>query len=165
MAVAAGSAALAILAPTQTWSQPSYSVTAANACTTCHVEPVGWENPEKKADRRCSLSCASCHVSPTGGGMRDPAGLFFGTQTLPGFGQNAAYDVDNGGGFRLGQGFSGWAPGSTPADSVEDRYGEIEADPTFRAGGDARFMGYFTSDDDAAFFPMQGELYLFAAPS
>jgi hypothetical protein len=163
--IAGGTAALGAVAPTTTFSQPSYSVASANSCNTCHVEPVGWANPDKKADRRCSLSCQSCHISPTGGGMRTPAGLFYGTQTLPGFGQNAAYDEGEHGGFRLGQGFAGWAPGSTAVDGIDDRYGEIEADPTFRAGGDARFMGYFPDSGDSAFFPMQGELYLFAEPA
>lgn len=65
---------------------PLYSVRAASECDTCHVEPVGWKNPAL-AQRQCSLDCNTCHVSPTGGGMREAAGLYFGREALPMFGQ------------------------------------------------------------------------------
>jgi hypothetical protein len=171
---AALAAAVGLAVPGTTLSQPVYSITAANACNSCHIEPSGWQNPDRKADRRCSLSCASCHVSPTGGGMRTPAGLFYGTEFLPAFGRGpsdgteAAKYLQPGapttGRFRLGQGFSGWWPGGIPADQVPDRYGSINPDPTFRAGGDARAMAYVPTGFPAEFFPMQAELYLFAEP-
>lgn len=61
---------------------PQFAVRSARACDTCHVEPIGWENPELAA-RKCTMHCSSCHVDPSGGGMRNESGIYYGRQTLP----------------------------------------------------------------------------------
>jgi len=149
---------------------PIYSVRSANACNTCHVEPDDWANPAVP-DRTCSLDCSTCHVSPTGGGLRTPSGLYYGKEMLPRWGHRPSADApprdsEIAGHFRLGKGFSGWAPGETPSGDVAHRYGGIEPDPVFRGGGDVRLLTYvpFEAERDAAFFPMQAELYLMARP-
>lgn len=159
---------------------PIYSISAGNACDTCHVEPIGWENPETKK-RTCTLSCQGCHVSPVGGAMRTPSGQYFATEFLPQFTAGArpsekvttdpmtrlGEGAPSEGKFRLGKGFAGWWPGTTPPSTISDRYGGIKADPVFKAGGDVRWMFYFPSAysaeeaNDPATFPMQSDLYLF----
>lgn len=42
--------ALFVVTPTDAHATPFYAVQAANACNTCHVEPVGWANPERVLD-------------------------------------------------------------------------------------------------------------------
>lgn len=156
---------------------PLYSVSAVNACDTCHIEPSGWAQPELK-DRRCTLDCSGCHVSPGGGGMRTPSGAYYGREELPTFGTRpgrftdpAAYRPDGHpveGRFRIGEGFAGWWPGPIPAGTIPDRYGQIAPDPKVAVGGDARFMGYVPLGEDAddpAFFPMQASLELMGRPS
>ena len=63
---------------------PQIAVRSADACDTCHVEPIEWQNPELEF-RKCSLNCSTCHVIPTGAGMRNESGLYYGRVTLPMF--------------------------------------------------------------------------------
>lgn len=154
---------------------PLYAVRSVHACDTCHIEPSGWKNPDTKS-RRCSLDCSTCHVSPTGGGMRNPSGRYYGLQTLPMWGPGPGDDTDPSkylpeghpaeGRYRLGEGFSGWWPGELDSTQLEDRYGELEPDPTFRTGFDGRFMSYSTFGEhgDWLLFPMQASLYLMGRP-
>lgn len=154
---------------------PIYATRSAHACTTCHVEPVEWANPEMKK-RKCSLDCAICHVSPTGGGLRTPSGQFYGREVLPRWGnrpsEHATSDdtADTAGYYSLFGGFGGWQAGDTPSEDVDDRYGNIDPDPTFRAGGDVRILTYAAlktqgvDAEKASVFPMQAELYLMGRP-
>ena len=48
---------------------PVYALTSASSCDTCHIEPLGWANPDI-SDRRCTVDCIGCHISPAGGGLR-----------------------------------------------------------------------------------------------
>ena len=120
-------------------ARPIYAVRSVHACNTCHVEPVDWANPEVKK-RKCSLDCAICHVSPTGGGLRTPSGLYYGREVLPRWGhrpsEHATSDdnAETEGYYSVFGGFGGWQAGDTPAQEVEDRYGNIEPNPKFRAG-------------------------------
>ena len=65
---------------------PIYAITSAAACDTCHIEPLGWANPDVSA-RRCTLDCVGCHYSPAGGGLRTPDGQFYGKEVLPMYGE------------------------------------------------------------------------------
>lgn len=154
----------------QAEAQPAYSVRSVAACDTCHVEPTDWANPDVK-DRLCSLNCTTCHVSPAGGGMRTPSGLYYGREAVPMFGHRPSTDAKaapnpTDGGYSLLKGFSGWAPGSTPSATVADRYGKINPNPKFAAGGDLRVMAYvpFGAGDYASVFPMQADLYGMVRP-
>ena len=80
-------AALAALLPsTQASATPFYSVGSGYACNTCHIEPMGWMNPDL-SERRCATDCQGCHISPTRGGGRTPLGLYYGLEVLPQFGR------------------------------------------------------------------------------
>ncbi len=149
-------------------AQPAYSVRSVGECSTCHVEPTDWANPEMK-DRRCSLNCTTCHVSPAGGGLRTSSGNYYGREAVPMFGHRPSSDASpranaTKGGYTFLKGFSGWAPGSTPSSSVADRYGTIDPDPTFSFGADVRAMAYFplAEGDYASVFPMQADVYAMA---
>lgn len=149
-------------------AQPAYAIRSAGECSTCHVEPTDWANPEMK-DRRCSLNCTTCHVSPAGGGLRTSSGNYYGREAVPMFGHRPSTDAapranPTDGGYSLLKGFSGWAPGATPSATVADRYGKINPDPTFSFGADARTMAYFplAEGDYAAVFPMQADVYAMA---
>jgi hypothetical protein len=61
---------------------PLYAAREGRTCDNCHLRPNNWVNPPV-FDRKCTMSCASCHVDPAGGGMRNAAGRFFGSATLP----------------------------------------------------------------------------------
>ncbi|MBH24835.1 MAG: hypothetical protein CMH57_10350 [Myxococcales bacterium] len=153
---------------------PIYAIRAGNACDTCHMEPSGWANPDLK-DRLCSMDCNGCHVNPSGGGMRTSLGLHYGRQVLPTWGERPSehYDPEKyrpeghpkKGRYRITEGFSGWWPGDTPFKTIDERYGDVDPDPSFRVGGDFRFMNlYNITDDEAAFFPMQADVYLMGKP-
>lgn len=146
---------------------PAYAVRSAYACDTCHVEPVGWAEGDLR-DRRCTLNCGACHVNPTGGGMRNPAGVFYSRQVLPSFGQRPAPETGPGRArFDIFRGFSGWEPSTVAASEVAERYGSIDPDPTFDYGFDLRsavFVPLEASDRDTAAFPMQADLYLMSRP-
>ena len=155
---------------------PLYAVRSPNRCDTCHVEPVDWANPAVK-DRKCSLDCTICHVSPTGGGLRTPSGQYYGREVLPRWGERPSThatsddNAESAGYYRFFGGFSGWQAGETPSTEVEDRYGDIEPNPTFRGGGDIRLMTYIPAnrvndkfDVDPSIFPMQASLYLMGRP-
>src|SRR5690606_561876 len=57
------------------------------------------------------------------------------------------------------EGFSGWWPGTVPARSIDDRYGDIDADPWLLIGGDGRAMVYAPLDGQRPLqaFPMQAD--------
>lgn len=161
--------AVVLLFPCAALATPMYAAKAGKGCATCHIEPTGWDNPAL-ADRKCTLDCSGCHVSSTGGGMRKPAGEFFGKEDLPMLGHRPSTDGDpekyrdegdqtKPGRFRVWEGFSGWAEGTHPLEDVKDRFGKIDPHPGWDIGGDFRFMGYFPKDDDSAFFPMQTDVY------
>ena len=69
-------------APPPAAATPLYAAREGRTCDNCHLRPNNWINPAV-FDRRCTMSCASCHVDPAGGGMRNAAGRFFGSATLP----------------------------------------------------------------------------------
>jgi hypothetical protein len=167
LAFAGALALAALLAPAR--ATPVYAVRAGQACNTCHIEPSGWANPPD-AERRCTLSCKACHVSPTGGGLRTPSGRYYGTEVLPTWGLRPGEHGDPAkyrpaghpeeGRYRLWEGFSGWWPGPTPARSIDERYGNIDADPWLIVGGDLRGMVYAPLLDDkrpVQIFPMQAD--------
>ena len=81
-----------LLVATAAQALPQFAVRSARACDTCHVDPTGWVDPEV-ALRKCSLNCNVCHVSPSGAGMRNEAGIYYGRQTLPMFGDRPADNV------------------------------------------------------------------------
>lgn len=151
---------------------PIYSVVATRSCDTCHVEPLGWANPDL-SERRCTVDCVGCHVSSAGGGMRLADGLYYGKEVLPMFGTRPSSFADpekyrpkgfpKKGKYKLGEGFSGWWPGKTPHTDIDDRYGNIEPHPKWRLGGDFRAALLQQSSEslsDTFVFPMQADLYL-----
>lgn len=178
MRLVAAALALALL-PALAHATPQHSARAASQCNTCHIEPIGWKNPDLARDRKCALDCQVCHVSSTGGGARKPSGRYFGKEALATFGPRpsahgnpekyrSAGDPSTKGEFRLWKGFAGWQAGSTPIEEIADRFGNIEPAPDLRIGGDLRFMSYNPlgdNPDDAATFPMQSDLYLTWAPA
>lgn len=70
------------LLPRTSLATPLYSASEGRTCDNCHLRPNEWKNP-KLASRKCTMSCQACHVDPAGGGMRNAAGRFFGSATLP----------------------------------------------------------------------------------
>lgn len=170
--------AVAMVLPVQqAVATPAYAVQAANACNTCHVEPVGWANPERVLDRRCTLDCQGCHISPTGGGMRTPMGQFYARETLAMFGRRPSDAADpmrfhdgqapTEGSYRLFRGFEGWWPGEVEFRTIDDRLGDIDPDPTWQIGGDYRTMSVYPVDNsgrDIVAFPMQIDTYLAVHP-
>lgn len=149
---------------------PIYAVTSASRCDTCHIEPLGWANPDI-SERRCTLDCVGCHYSPAGGGLRTPDGQYYGKEVLPMYGERPSAFANpekyrpkgfpKQGVYKFGKGFSGWWPGRTDHTTIDERYGNIEADPVWRVGGDFRAMVLSDSanDDSPFIFPMQGDLY------
>ena len=165
---------LAVVRPAA--ATPIYAVRAARACNTCHIEPIGWNDPPEKKDRKCSVDCGVCHVNRTGGGLRTPAGDYYGLELLPTFSfddrPSAGTNPESHrppddqystiGRYRLWEGFSGWKSGNTNVHEITDRYGSIDADPMVTVGMDARLMVYAPlGDTDTAVFPMQldGHIY------
>jgi hypothetical protein len=165
--------ALMLLVPRPAAATPQYAIGSAHACNTCHVEPTGWLNPEKK-DRRCTLDCQGCHVSPTGGGLRTPLGEYYGREVLPMFGKRPSEAADmmrfarpgepiSGGGYTLQGGWNdGWWPGDVQHREIPDRYGDIDPAPVWQVGGDFRIMHVQTNDGtrtSSATFPMEAQVY------
>lgn len=156
---------------------PIYSIRSANACDTCHIEPLGWANPAE-SERFCTLDCNGCHYSPTGGGLRTPTGQYYGRQTIAMFGTRPGDFADpqkykpegfpDKGRYRLGEGFSGWWAGSTPMAQVTERFGDIDPDPKLSVGFDLRgamFAPLEGGDErEVVAFPMQGDFYLMGRP-
>lgn len=150
---------------------PVYAISASSACDTCHIEPLGWANPDMSA-RRCTLDCAGCHVSPAGGGLRTPDGQYYGKEVLPTWGTRPSSFANpmkykpkgfpKRGTYSLKDGFSGWWPGKRDHTTIEERYGNIEAEPTWNWGGDFRFMALNQTIGETSenyVFPMQADLY------
>ncbi len=173
-AVALAALAAGVVVAQGAEATPIYAIQAANACDTCHIEPLGWANPEQ-SERFCTMDCNGCHVSPTGGGLRTPSGQFYGKEVLPMWGQRPSSFADpekylpkgfpKKGRYSLFEGFSGWWPGSTRMQDIPERYGDIDPNPTFSWGTDYRGAAYVPLDDqDAAIFPMQADLYLMGRP-
>ena len=157
---------------------PFYSVDSGSRCNTCHVEPLGWANPERHRERACTLDCSGCHVSPTGGGARRPMGRFYGEEVLPMFGRRPSDAADperhrpegypSEGRYALWSGFEGWWPGDVDFRTIEDRLGHIDPTPIWHAGGDLRAMVVAPTDGnadrDVAAFPMEAQAYLSVNP-
>ncbi len=153
---------------------PIYSITGASSCDTCHIEPLGWANPDVSS-RRCTVDCIGCHISPGGGGLRLADGKFYGKEVLPMFGTRPSSFADaekyrpkgypKKGYYKLGEGFSGWWPGKVKHTDIEERYGNIKPHPKWRFGGDFRaaILNQSYSDPASAgetsVFPMQADLY------
>ncbi len=165
-----------VLAPQQADATPIYSIRSVNACDTCHIEPLGWANPDM-ADRFCTLDCNGCHYSPTGGGLRTPTGQYYGEQVLSMFGERPGDFADpekyrpegypKKGRYRLGEGFSGWWAGNIPMRDITDRFGDIDPDPKFKVGFDARIATVAPLEDgdrELAVFPMQADLHVMGRP-
>lgn len=161
-------AATVVIASVPSTATPLYSIRAANRCDTCHIEPIGWYDPPEKKDRACTLDCQACHVNRTGGALRNSYGRYYADDTLPTFVLDARpstfgdpeshrgpNDPSVAGAYSIFDGFSGWQSGTTPVQEVEDRTGDIDPDPAWRAGFDARFLYYRPDEGDPAFFPMQ----------
>ncbi|MEL6548391.1 MAG: hypothetical protein AAFQ82_27455, partial [Myxococcota bacterium] len=175
LVIAAGAVATATLtivftAPSE--ATPVYSIRSANRCDTCHIEPIGWYESPDKGERACTLDCQACHTNRTGGGMRNSYGKFYGDQTLPTFSLDLrpadfanpeAYrgknDPSTVGVYDIFDGFSGWQSGQVPIDKIEDRTGDIDPDPDWRLGFDARFLFLAPEQGDTAFFPMQLDVH------
>lgn len=157
---------------------PLYGMSSANECDTCHVEPLGWANPDL-SERRCTLDCSGCHVSNAGGGLRYADGQFFGKEILPIWGTRpSSFAPDNDerrpkgfpkeGRWDWTDGWRGWWAGEIPHTEIDDRYGNIDPNPKWNFGGDFRFAILNQSTDDGAggtaselfVFPMQADLYL-----
>lgn len=168
---------LVLLVASPAAATPFYSVRAGHSCNTCHIEPTGWKNPAVR-DRRCTLDCRGCHVDPTGGGMRRPAGRFYGLTDVAMFGPRPDAhthpddyrdpgDTSTPGRFRIQEGFTGWNPpdgGSHPLWQIANRFGLIDPYPKLSIGGDLRVMGYFATGAKPAIFPMQADVYGMARP-
>ncbi|MEZ4462809.1 MAG: hypothetical protein R3E66_24395 [bacterium] len=149
---------------------PIYAITSAAKCDTCHIEPLGWANPDISA-RRCTLDCVGCHYSPAGGGLRTPDGQYYGKEVLPMYGERPSAFANpekyrpkgfpKRGIYKFGKGFSGWWPGRIDHHTIPDRYGDIDPKPEWKFGTDVRVMALSdSSNPDSPFvFPMQGELY------
>lgn len=168
---------LLLLWPSAALALPQYAVLSARACDNCHVDPVGWQNPDV-SERKCSLSCGTCHVNPTGGGARKVSGRYFGQEILPLLGfrpseraQAAPRPVGAppaGPSSRPSGGSVAPGPGSA------DRFAGTDPTPWFYYGADVRLMYLFqqqgaVSDDGRpkdqhVIFPMQTDLYLGGSP-
>ena len=180
LALALFTSALLMVCP-RAEATPIYAIRSANACDTCHIEPSGWYNPADM-DRLCTLDCIGCHVDAAGGGMRKPAGVFYGREVLPTWGTRPSASADpkkylppgypEKGKYRLFEGFSGWWPGTTRMDDIEERYGDIDPEPVFDWAFDYRGATFAPLEKDAAendrnlaAFPMQADVYLMARPA
>jgi hypothetical protein len=166
----------ALGAPREAAATPIYAIRAANTCDTCHIEPIGWKNPDQSA-RLCTMGCNGCHVNITGGGLRTPSGQFYGRQTLPTWGdrpgdyadlsQYRQYQADNAptkGRYSLLEGFSGWWGGTKPMAEIPDRFGNIDPDPEVLVGADVRLatFGPLESGGERSFavFPMEADVHV-----
>lgn len=169
-----------VAVPRDTEATPFHAVNSAHACNTCHVEPLGWFNPDARARRRCNLDCQGCHVVPTGMGMRTPLGVYYAREELPTWGRRpssyanperflANPDAPRRGTYDLLRGgFDGWWPGEVDHRTIEDRLGNIDASPTWQTGADYRSMVIVPTSDtdtrDVAAFPMEIQGYVAAHP-
>lgn len=149
---------------------PLYTMAAANECDTCHIEPIGWMNPDM-SERRCTLDCSGCHVSNAGGGMRLADGKYFGKEVLPIFGTRPSSLADpmkylskgfpTEGRWDWTEGWRGWWPGKVKHTTITERYGDIDPKPKWDLGGDFRaaFLTQSGNPDSPFVFPMQADLY------
>lgn len=183
-AVGAGAILALILAtctPTQSaQALPMYAQRSGRTCANCHESPTldspeGWENPELAA-RKCNMSCMSCHVSPTGGGLRNTGGRYYGRSTLAmthteerSYSDHGREALPSGLLWRVHQQAPPMPAGGEPhggdagPEQVEhdmalwdDRYDDLNADPTWQLGGDAR-VAYWSGNGKT--FPMQANLH------
>lgn len=165
---------LILFCPTTALALPQYAVLSARACDNCHVDPVGWQNPDV-SERKCSLSCGSCHVNPTGGGARKISGRYFGQEILPMLGFRPSERVQSvAPPPRLGPPSVPSSRPAGPGPGSEDRFAGADPTPWFYYGGDFRVMYFFqqhgeTGDDGRpkdqhVIFPMQTDLYLGGSP-
>lgn len=172
--VVIGLAALLSVVASTAVALPIYGITSGSRCDTCHIEPIGWANPDVSG-RRCTVDCIGCHISTAGGGLRLADGKYYGKEVLPMFGTRPSEFADplkylpkgfpKKGIYKLGQGFSGWWPGKIKHTDIEERYGNIVPHPKWRLGGDFRAAVFNASYADPAaegqtsVFPMQADLY------
>lgn len=177
-AAACAVACLALLLALPASATPFYAVDSASRCNTCHVEPLGWANPARHRDRRCTLDCSGCHLSPTGGGARTPLGRYYGEEVLPMWGRRPSEAAEperflpdgypTEGRYQLFEGFEGWWAGEVEFRTIDDRYGSITPSPVWQAGGDVRTMAVLPTDRvegrEFAAFPMEAQVYLAAHP-
>ncbi len=149
---------------------PLYTMASANECDTCHIEPIGWVNPDM-SDRRCTLDCLGCHVSNAGGGLRLADGQFFGKEVLPMFGKRPSSFADpkkylqkgfpTEGRWDWTDGWRGWWAGKIKHTTIKERYGNITPKPKWNIGGDFRaaFLSQSGNVNSPFVFPMQADLY------
>lgn len=167
-------ALLLAAAPRAAQATPFYTLQAASRCNTCHVEPMGWANPERHRDRRCTLDCQGCHLTPSGGGARTALGRFYGEEVLPMWGPRPSEAANplrllpegypSEGRYSLLRGFEGWWPGEVEFRTIPDRYGSINPSPVIQGGADVRSMAVVPTDSvpgrEFAAFPMELQGYL-----
>lgn len=160
------------LLPASVAALPVYAISSASSCDTCHIEPLGWANPDMSA-RRCTLDCVGCHVSPAGGGLRTPDGQYYGKEVLPTWGTRPSSFAKpekyrprgspKRGKYSLKDGFSGWWAGKTDHTTIDERYGDIDPSPVWNYGGDFRIMALRSTigeqEPQNYVFPMQADLY------
>lgn len=78
----------ALLSSLQVHGLPLYTAREGRQCDSCHAYPFetdkqrAWQDPPL-AERKCNMSCQSCHTDPGGGGMRNAAGRYLASSTLP----------------------------------------------------------------------------------
>ncbi len=157
------------------------------SCQSCHVSPTGGglrtpygkyfarevlplfgSRPSEHADLEPGLAaarkaedvrrswCAARAAEARSAGL--PA------STLSFYELDGCWKVPVAGRFRWSEGFSGWQviPGSRVHTDIHDRVGDIDPNPTFDVGADFRGMVLVPlgdSDDDAAVFPMEAQVY------
>ena len=125
---------------------PEFSAASAASCSSCHVAPDQWENPETKY-RKCTLSCGACHVNPTGGGLRHEGGRFYDKHYLRLFGAPEGGTA---------------AVFPPPAPRTPERFGGITPSPRVAVGADLRLLVYepMADGEESAVFPMQTDVHV-----
>lgn len=134
-------ALVAVFLLSRVQATPLFSVQASERCDSCHVEPdrsdPRWvEENYKLSERKCRVSCGACHVNPTGGMIRNAAGYYFGTRTLP--------------------------MSSKINEDISQSIELIQSNKFISLGGDFRFMNLISDrrgKTEPHYFPMQADLY------